>query len=626
MTTINKRTISLCMIVKDEEVFLGRCLDSVKNQVDEIIIVDTGSTDATVNIAKEYGAKVYPYQWNNDFAAARNFSVEQASSDYILVLDADEYLDADANIQSTLSDLKDFYILNFKNYMDNGYVTTHQAIRLFKNKAGFFYKGKIHEHLNIDRIETHLSSVSEFVVHHDGYQKNIFENKNKYQRNLVILEIEVREHPTGYNLFNLGVQYKANLEYDKALNCFAKSYSLSKDQIYLPYLLYLMGDCLLQLNRIKEGINLMKDSTAIFPTYTGYYFILGSLYEQIEYFFAAEKTFKKCLELGEVKNFQSIEGVGTYLAEVKLSEILQKQGKLVEALEHAFFALQHKKSFSLAISQYLKVLMQAGLEKDVVEKNVMSVFNSPTQEELVSLLKVLAVTRSSMLLDIITNNNIQVDISVQTLAYQYANKYTEALDSWKQLHEIGQEELIDYLVLLIATGDFESVKNVISKFEIHKKEKALLETLFVTKGKLKNKFINKKPLSIMDKAFQNLLQMKELRLYMEFLESVKDNKQAVGLFIKNLELAGYSKELLDFNKFSFKEPSIKNVYMDVLGDIYLREANLPKALEVYNYLYNENPNYVHLNKLYNFYQRTNDLEGMRVIEKELITFEESALK
>lgn len=623
---MNKKTVSLCMIIKDEEQFLRRCLNSVVNQVDEIIIVDTGSADNSIHIAEEFSAKIYPYQWEQDFSAARNFSIEQATGDYILVLDADEYLDANANIQSTLRDLKDFYILNFKNYMDNGYVTTHQAIRLFKNNAGFFYKGKIHEHLNIDSLETYSTSFSEFVVHHDGYQKNVFENKNKFQRNLVILEKEVQEHPTGYNLFNLGVQYKASLEYDKALNCFTKSYSLSKDQIYLPYLLYLMGDCLLQLNRIKDGINLMKDSTAIFPSYTGFYFILGSLYEQIEFFFSAEKSFKKCIELGEVKNFQSIEGVGTYLAEVKLSEILQKQGKLVESLEHAFFALQHKKSFSPAISQYLKVLMQAGLDKDVVEKNIMSVFNAPTQEEIINLLKVLAVTRSSMLLDIITNNNIQVDISVQTLAYQYTNKYTEALELWKQLNEIGQEELIDYLVLLITIGDLESAKKVISKLDIHKKEKSYLETLFVEKGKLKNKFVNKKTLYILDKVFKYLLQMKELELYMELLERIKGNKQVVKLFLKNLDLTGFSKELLETNRFRFDDKTMYNEYLGILGDVYLRNGNYPNALESYHLLYSENPNYESLNKLYNFYEKTNDIEGMQVVEKEILTFEESALK
>ncbi|WP_233476275.1 glycosyltransferase family 2 protein [Paenibacillus sonchi] len=80
------------MIVKDEEALLSRCLESVKGIADEIIIVDTGSTDRTKQIAENYGAKIYDYVWSNDFAAARNESLRHAAGKWILVLDADEYL------------------------------------------------------------------------------------------------------------------------------------------------------------------------------------------------------------------------------------------------------------------------------------------------------------------------------------------------------------------------------------------------------------------------------------------------------------------------------------------------------------------------------------------------------
>ena len=82
--------ISLCMIVKNEEVFLRGCLDSVKDFVDEIVIVDTGSEDATLQIAREAGAKIIETEWNDDFSAARNLSLSEANYEWILVLDADE--------------------------------------------------------------------------------------------------------------------------------------------------------------------------------------------------------------------------------------------------------------------------------------------------------------------------------------------------------------------------------------------------------------------------------------------------------------------------------------------------------------------------------------------------------
>ena len=85
-------SLSLCMIVKNEENTLSRCLESVKDIVDEIIIVDTGSTDNTVEIAKSYGAKVFFYKWDNSFANARNYSLSKASKDWILIMDADDEL------------------------------------------------------------------------------------------------------------------------------------------------------------------------------------------------------------------------------------------------------------------------------------------------------------------------------------------------------------------------------------------------------------------------------------------------------------------------------------------------------------------------------------------------------
>ena len=87
--------ISLCLIVKNEEQILERCLNSFKGYYDELIIVDTGSTDSTKDIAKRYTSKVFDFEWCDDFSKARNFSIEQAAGDYILVLDTDEFLDED---------------------------------------------------------------------------------------------------------------------------------------------------------------------------------------------------------------------------------------------------------------------------------------------------------------------------------------------------------------------------------------------------------------------------------------------------------------------------------------------------------------------------------------------------
>ena len=92
-------SISLCMIVKNEEAVLKRCLDSIADLMDEIIIVDTGSTDRTKEIAADYTSKIYDYRWANDFSAARNFSFSKATMEYIYAADADEVLDEENHMR-----------------------------------------------------------------------------------------------------------------------------------------------------------------------------------------------------------------------------------------------------------------------------------------------------------------------------------------------------------------------------------------------------------------------------------------------------------------------------------------------------------------------------------------------
>ena len=145
-------TISLCMIVKNEEKVLSRCLDSVNNLVDEIIIIDTGSTDNTKEIAKKYTSNVYDFKWCNDFSKARNYSFSKAHCDYILWLDADDViLDKDKekliNLKSTLTKDVDFVMLKYNVGFDEyGNVTfSYFRERLIKRSLNAQWKSPIHE-------------------------------------------------------------------------------------------------------------------------------------------------------------------------------------------------------------------------------------------------------------------------------------------------------------------------------------------------------------------------------------------------------------------------------------------------------------------------------------------------
>ena len=120
-------TISACMIVKNEEKVLARCLDSLKGIWDELIIVDTGSTDGTNEIAACYTDKIYDFKWIDDFSAARNFAIEKASCDYIYVPDADEILDDDnrekfMTLKENLLPEIEIVEMRYVNQLENGTV------------------------------------------------------------------------------------------------------------------------------------------------------------------------------------------------------------------------------------------------------------------------------------------------------------------------------------------------------------------------------------------------------------------------------------------------------------------------------------------------------------------------
>lgn len=163
-------TFSLCMIVKNEEALLERCLDSLKGLFEEIVIVDTGSTDRTKEIAAKYTDKVYDFEWINDFSAARNFAFSKCTMDYIYSADADEVLEEDGRIQ--FGELKralidDIEIVQMIYDTEDQFNTTENFQRdlrpkLFKRLRTFTWIDPIHESVNLNPVIYD----SQVVIHH----------------------------------------------------------------------------------------------------------------------------------------------------------------------------------------------------------------------------------------------------------------------------------------------------------------------------------------------------------------------------------------------------------------------------------------------------------------------------
>jgi len=236
------KTISLCMIVKNEEKFLEQCLQSVQGLVDEIIIVDTGSTDKTKEIARRFTDKVYDFQWCDDFSAARNESLKHATGDWILVLDADEVIDpADIPIiKEALYEPYSSYNLITKNYSNSSSVSGWQVaddqfsrgfsgwhpsvkIRFFQRNPRAVFQGRVHE--MIPETVFKKVGVLPFFVHHYGAKKK------KEGNYLELLEKKIQDQPTSKAYFELGVAYKNSDQMKEAEQFLQKAVDLDKESI-----------------------------------------------------------------------------------------------------------------------------------------------------------------------------------------------------------------------------------------------------------------------------------------------------------------------------------------------------------------------------------------------------------
>ena len=216
--------ISLSMIVKNEEEFLAGCLESVKGIVDEIVIVDTGSSDSTVAIAESHGARVFTFPWTNDFAAARNESLGHCTGDWVLYLDADERVapNQEAKFQALFRDRSvGGYImfLRSEHFLPTGMVKQVNAYpRLFRRLPGSRFEGMVHEQIqpSIERARLRVLD-SGIFIDHLGYGISLDKVKEKCRRNAEILRNELGRHPeNAYARFMLGNTLTLLGEYELA--------------------------------------------------------------------------------------------------------------------------------------------------------------------------------------------------------------------------------------------------------------------------------------------------------------------------------------------------------------------------------------------------------------------------
>ncbi len=335
------KTIGLVMIVKNEGRSLRKCLSRAKKLADEIYITDTGSTDDTIEIAEEFHAHLSHFEWRSDFAAARNYALKQSSCDWNLVLDADEYL-----VSGKRKDLQRFAdngkcvgaIRRYDSYKEeNGEISKSCTYTTRFIPKGTFYEGRVHEQV-VSGLPT---APLPLVFEHDGYLQG-----GKGERNFEILLEELEENPKDpYTLYQVSRTLWLMKEYEKADTYFESFYRLVPEtgtgyrtNGVISYLYNL-----LELKKYEDGFRLVEEEKKRLDDYADYHFACGTFYTKAifsdvqkyaGYLPEIEKSYKRCLEIGEVPEHEGVKGNGSYKAAYNLGVWFEVNGKTEEALRY----------------------------------------------------------------------------------------------------------------------------------------------------------------------------------------------------------------------------------------------------------------------------------------------------
>jgi glycosyltransferase involved in cell wall biosynthesis len=331
-------SLSLALIVKNEARCLARCLHSVQGVVNEIVVVDTGSTDDTVRIARECQARVVDFVWEDDFAAARNFALAQTTGDWILVLDADEHASPAlaAEIPRFIANRPAIGRLKIvSDFRRNEQTLRSQSFvsRLFPRGAHF--EGRIHEQLISPLPRLDLQG----ELWHDGYLE-----PSKSARNVRLLERELERSPdSAYLCFQLALEYASLKQTAKALPYLQRAYAgLRKDEPFAPNLVVAYLYALRELSHFEEGLRVIEQADRFCQHLPDFHLVCGLFYlelvrsnpaQSLAYLPNIEQRFQRCLALGETPQYQSVLGTGTFLAYYNLGTLYHVFGEAAAARE-----------------------------------------------------------------------------------------------------------------------------------------------------------------------------------------------------------------------------------------------------------------------------------------------------
>lgn len=474
------------MIVKNEETSLPRCLNSVKDVVDEIVIVDTGSKDNTLNIALEFGAKIFNYTWDDDFSAARNFALKNSTGNFILYLDADEELSNNSRNEllklSETSEKIGYYctVRSIDEYskQDN----TIRYIRFFKNADSIRFNGKVHEQITDSLIENNYKLIhSDIEIIHYGYNISSKDKSLKAERNLKLLLKEYANNQKPYIAFQIAQSYfilKNFTEAEKFFKISLTSNGLSKDlqsesYYYLAQISHNNFDIIGSENNIKNALKL-NDKKPF------HHYLYAKILQRKQDYSNALNTYKKALELNKRADKIHKENLQTVLLNktevifsgINLSLKLNDKRNLDFFLNELSFEINS--NFRHQKHNYDNLIKILSNNKPISNDDIESIFEIISDENLETILQIIdGITDFNLKINLLEKLHLQFyeDLEIikrLALAYDTNNLTDKSITLFSSNYEKVEEDpsaLFYFSSFLIKKNQFEKALEIFNIIE-----------------------------------------------------------------------------------------------------------------------------------------------------------------
>ncbi|MEW6172570.1 MAG: glycosyltransferase, partial [Bacillota bacterium] len=363
--------LSVCVIGRDEEGLVEHCIRSVNEIAQEVIFVDTGSVDKTPAVAYQMGASIYRFPWNADFSEARNFAIEKVSSDWILVLDADEALPDQSRkmIVDLISEAGfEGYFLKICTFLDGGLSPANcqitRACRLFRNKNHRF-RGAVLEDIVPSIVDSGgKTAFADITINHFHCLAGAEPIARKRQRKVEAIEKGLAADTARQNLA-LGIEAFYAQDFTKAIG-YLENCPEGLDAANVPDFFYFYALSLLRTDDYRRAACVLYEAVKCFPDYTDLVYSLAVARFALGEIVTAEELLEHCLEMGDAswEKYTASPGTGGFKAMCSLGTICARKGETHRALELFIEAARIPAGFEQAVENivFLKDMLPSPVE------------------------------------------------------------------------------------------------------------------------------------------------------------------------------------------------------------------------------------------------------------------------